>query len=65
MDTQDCLRYDAVSDRYQHLEAGKPGTYHGATEVHASFLRAQSRYRREEKRAAKASKLYIRGVLQK
>ncbi len=47
METKDCLRYDAVQDRYQHLEAGKPGKYDGLSEHLASLVRQASKAKRD------------------
>ena len=46
MYTQNCLRYDAVQDRYQHLEDGKEGKYHGLSKHLAGLIRNASRAKR-------------------
>ena len=43
MHKKDCLRYDAVQDRYQHLEDGKPGRFHNLTKHLASIIRKASK----------------------
>ena len=46
---KDVFRYDSRTDRYQHLEAGKPGKYHLVSAAQAALMRNVSKAKRSAK----------------